>query len=183
MPAFVMVAPFGDQLPHANVWLPMDDGQTMAWSIDWHAHRPLSASERASRDSGLNFHCTNFQPPTGEAGGAWRPRECAENDYLFDYALQQSEMYSGIRPLWAQDKAVQESMGAIVDRRDEHLMQSDLAIARWRRYVLAAARAFAAGETPTGRDPAMHRVRPVGIVLDAETPWRQTLEAVTTIPA
>lgn len=181
MPVFVMIAPFDDPLPQFNMWVPMDDHTTMVWAIHWHPDRPLTATERAKRDTGLFFHCTEFMPPTAEAGGAWRPVRHAGNDYLGDRQIQRSRMFSSIEPLWCQDKAVQESMGPIADRLREHLAPSDLAISRWRQKVLAAARAYGEGVAPAGLDPRSHRIRPVGLVLDRAADWRENITRSMTI--
>jgi phenylpropionate dioxygenase-like ring-hydroxylating dioxygenase large terminal subunit len=179
MPVFVMIAPFDDPLPQFNMWIPMDDHTTMVWAIHWHAQRPLTAVERSRRDTGLFFHCTDFAPDPATAGGAWRPRLNASNNYGADRGLQRTKMFSSIEPLWCQDKAVQESMGPIADRLNEHLAPSDLAISRWRQKIIAAARAYGNGSPPAGLDPRTHRVRPVGVVLDRSADWKSQLGAGT----
>ena len=181
MPVFVMIAPFDDPLPQFNMWIPMDDHTTMVWAIHWHPHRALSDNERGKRETGLYFHCTEFEPASPEAGGAWCPRLNARNDYGADRALQRVRMFSSIEPLWCQDKAVQESMGPIADRLHEHLSPSDLAISRWRQKILSAARAFADGVAPCGLDPRTHRIRPVGMVLERDADWRANIEREMTI--
>jgi hypothetical protein len=159
----------------------MDDGRTMVWSLDWHPARPLTETERAWRATGVYFHCHDFAAPSGTAGSEWQPRANASNDYLLDEQLQRTKMFSGIEALWAQDKAVQESMGAIVDRSDEHLTQSDLAIVRWRQKILRVARAYAETGTAPALDPLLHRIRPVGLVLDRDASWQDEIRKAMTI--
>jgi phthalate 4,5-dioxygenase len=177
MPVFVMIAPFDDPLLQFNMWIPMDDHTTMVWAIHWHPQRPLTATERGRRDTGLFFHCTDFAPEPSVAGGAWRPKLNISNNYGADRAVQRSKMFSSIEPLWCQDKAVQESMGPIADRLNEHLTPSDLAIARWRQNIIAAARNYGNGATPAGLDPRTHRVRPMAAVLDRSADWKTHLGA------
>jgi hypothetical protein len=74
--------------------------------------------------------------------GAWFPKQTAENDYLIDYEAQRTVRFSGVPGGWNQDAAVQESMGAVTDRRREHLGTSDMGIIAARRYFLAAAKAY-----------------------------------------
>jgi phthalate 4,5-dioxygenase len=72
-------------------------------------------------------------------------------------------------------------MGAIVDRSDEHLTQSDLAIVRWRQKILRVARVYAeTGEAPA-LDPRLHHIRPVGLVLDRDAPWQDEIRRAMTI--
>ncbi len=181
MPFHVMIAPFDDQLFHTNIWVPMDDTTTMVWVINWHPDRALSAAERAHRDSNRFFHCTEFDPPTEEAGGAWRPRANAANGYRLDRELQKTKMFFGVAPLWCQDKAGQESMGPIVDRTREHLAPGDLAIVRWRQRVLETAREFTGEVHAPARDPATHHVRPIGTLLGRDSDALNDLRRLSAI--
>ena len=53
--------------------------------------------------------------------------------------------WTGIRGIPAQDMAMWESMGPITDRSEEHVGSSDLAVAQFRRMMVAAARKFREG--------------------------------------
>ena len=181
MPVFVMIAPFDDPLPQMNMWVPMDDHNTMVWALHWHPTRDLSADERSRRDSNLYFHCTQFEEPTGEAGSAWIPEANSRNDYLADAEVMRTRMFSAIEPLWCQDKAVQESMGRITDRLHEHLAPSDLAISKWRQRILAAVESPVAPAELPGRAPNTHRIRPVHFVMPADADWRSRMDSETRI--
>jgi hypothetical protein len=180
MPFTVMIAPFDDELPHCNVWVPMDDTHTMAWAINWHPERALTPQERSRRDSNDLFHCTQFEPSDGSAGSAWNPSVNRSNGYRLDASRQKDVAFCGIAQLWCQDKAVQESMGDIVDRTREHLAPSDMAIVQWRRKMLAAAR-DADGRRPSCVDPIVHRVRPVAVVLPRDADWQAEIRARMTL--
>src|SRR5207248_279327 len=52
----------------------------------------------------------------------------ARNHYLIDRQLQKTQSFTGITGLNIQDRAIQESMGPIVDRSLERLGHTDLAI-------------------------------------------------------
>jgi len=91
-------------------------------------------------------------------------------------------MFFGVQPLWCQDKAVQESMGRIVSRTEEHLAPSDLGITRWRQKMLKCARSHAAGEAAPGREPSGHRIRPLGMVLPRDADWQQEILKKMVIP-
>ena len=85
--------------------------------------------------------------------------------------------WSGVDGINSQDFAVVESMGAVYDRTREHLGLTDVAVIRYRRRMIDAARAFQAGEPPLGLDapvdyPDLHseeRVVPIDL------PWQQVL--------
>ena len=90
-----------------------------------------------------------------------------ENDYLLDRDVQRTTTYTGIWGVNDQDRAIQESMGPLYDRRKEHLGTSDLAIMTARKRLLNLARELQQGIEPF---PASHgdiyRVR----AMDVNTP-------------
>ena len=75
------------------------------------------------------------------------------NDYLLDREIQRTTSYTGIWGVNDQDRAIQESMGPIYDRRKEHLGSSDQAIITARRRLLNLARELQQGIEPF---PASH---------------------------
>jgi phthalate 4,5-dioxygenase oxygenase subunit len=162
-----------DEAPSFNgkAWVPMDDARTLVFEWQLRPGRPWTAAERAELARIRNPH--GFLPPIGEAGGEFRPRAHRGNDYLRDRALERDRLFLGILSNPLQDAAVQESMGAIVDRTREHLGPADAMIVRVRERLLAAARAWHAQRTPPpGRDtPEAYRVRPVGAVLPPGADW------------
>ena len=131
--------------------------------LDWHS---LS-----------RFNRRQHEAETSEAGSAWIPIANGRNDYLSDAQIQRTRMFSGIEPLWCQDKAVQESMGPVTDRLHEHLAPSDLAISKWRQKILAAVEGDQLPAQLPGRDPSTHQVRPVHFVMDSDADWRAEMEA------
>ena len=80
---------------------------------------------------------------------------------MIDRELQVSGTFTGIPGTQAQDMAVQESMGSIVARFEEHLGTSDAAIIKMRRRLIRQARALADGaDAPlASRDGSVYRVR------------------------
>ena len=89
-----------------------------------------------------------YLPASSEPAGAWRPRANRGNNYLQDRQVQRTVSFSGIRGIWAQDRACTEGMGAIMDRSREHLGPSDVTIVQMRRLLLAAAAALREHGTP-----------------------------------
>ena len=79
------------------------------------------------------------------------------NDYFIDRQVQKTKTFTGIPGVNTQDAAVQEGMGPIVDRSQEHLGSTDRAIVMMRRLLLDAVRTVEAGGQPKGADPSTYR--------------------------
>jgi nitrite reductase/ring-hydroxylating ferredoxin subunit len=153
----VMLSPFHkiiSSIPHAaHVWAPIDDENTMLYSVDFHPSRALTEADLARSKAGLGIHTEN-SPGTDHA-----VRNRA-NDYLIDRALQASrKSYTGMKGFGTQDCAIQESMGPVADRSLEHLLASDAAIVKIRRLLLQTLKDHAAGKPLPGMNPASYRVR------------------------
>jgi phthalate 4,5-dioxygenase len=77
------------------------------------------------------------------------PRKNKSNDYGFDPHEQEHETYTGMgADINVHDQWACESMGEIADRTQEHLGQSDKAIAAYRRLLRAAIDAVEKGDRP-----------------------------------
>ena len=74
-----------------------------------------------------------------------------------------------------QDASIQESIGRIADRSNEHLMATDKGIVMTRRRLLDAANGLAGGETPPGLDRAAQRVRAMSRVAPRAMPVEELL--------
>jgi phthalate 4,5-dioxygenase len=74
-----------------------------------------------------------------------------------------------------QDRAIQESMGPIVDRSKEHLGPADKAIIQMRRLLLQAVKTVAAGATPSGIKPTYYDLCAELRVLPRGANWRPIL--------
>ncbi len=91
----------------------------------------------------------DYAPISTEWLGRWRLKANESNDWTINRELQANNtIYTGIENIHLQDQAVTESMGGITDHDFEHLAPSDQMIARTRRRLLKAARAFAEKGTP-----------------------------------
>jgi nitrite reductase/ring-hydroxylating ferredoxin subunit len=132
---------------HCNAWVPMDDEHTIVWRIQYLHERPFSEKEIAKLRSGMGAHIPSdeYLPATSEPAGAWMPRANRANNYQQDRNAQRSVSFSGIRGIWAQDRACTEGMGRIMDRTKEYLGPSDATIVHMRRLLLGAA---ASGKAP-----------------------------------
>src|SRR2546425_5026989 len=167
MPFYTMVPPYGDSPLRGHAWVPVDDEHCWVYSISWHPIRSLTRDEVAEMRAGGGIH-------TPMIPGANLPKQNKANDYLIDRELQKSGLSNtGIRGLGVQDIAVQESMGTIVDRTQEHLGTSDTAIIAARRVLMRAAQGLEHNANPPGLQPETQRVRAISIVLPKEVPFQE----------
>jgi phthalate 4,5-dioxygenase len=170
----VMLMPFHkiiSSIPHgAHVWAPIDDENTMLYSVDFHPSRPLNEDDMARSTAGFGIHTENI------TGTDHAVRNKA-NDYLIDRALQASgKSYTGMTGFGTQDCAIQESMGPIADRTAEHLLACDAAIVKIRRLLLQTLKDHAAGKPLPGMEPASYRVRSGRFEASWEEPFTDAME-------
>lgn len=151
---------------NGKCWVPVDDTHT--WILDWHYRpdTPWTEEERRAIEQ------SRYPYPAGAEPGP-------EQDYGRDRSLERSQLFFGVLSNPLQDRAVEESMGPIADRSNEHLGPSDAMIIRVRRRLLEAARKLRdEGVTPPGVEtPALYRVRPVGALLAPGADWVRETEA------
>ena len=120
------------QIPTINghIWIPIDDYTTWVYSFTYSA----DPAQPISHD-----HVLEHETRLGR-GTTWGPGTCrcatASNDYLIDRQLQKTESMTGIAGVNTQDFALQEGMGAIVDRSKEHVGTTDRAIILLRKILL-----------------------------------------------
>ena len=173
MPVFTSVPAIGRQC-RAKAWVPIDDERTMVWEPNWDPAEALPEEERRGWKGRVPE--SGFLPDDGSGAGRGRFAANLENNYRIDRDRQRSSNFSGLEespPL--QDAAVQESMGAIVDRSREHLGSSDAGILRVRQRLLEAAlRLRESGEEPPGvLEPAAYRRRGCQLVLPDGADWEE----------
>jgi phthalate 4,5-dioxygenase oxygenase subunit len=167
-PWFTLIPPFGDHVLGGHVWVPIDDHNCWAWSINFHVDKPLSADELQHLQDGRGVHC-EYEPGTNVPGGTWRPRQNKDNDYLIDRKAQrEGRSFSGVFGFSAQDASLQESMGPIQDHENEKLLPSDRAIIMARRMLFEATGGLENGEQPPALAAATQNVRQAGFLLPRE---------------
>jgi len=159
-PWFTLIPPFGPHPLGAHIWVPINDENCWAWSVNFYPDKPLSDEERRAMDEGKGIH-VRYMP------GTFRPLANKDNDYLIDRKAQKERRtFSGIEGFSMQDASLQESMGPIQDRSREHLVPTDKAIVFARRMLLDAARGLTNGVEPPARDGAEQRVRAASVLLE-----------------
>jgi phthalate 4,5-dioxygenase len=165
--------------PGGILWIPMDDYNTLV--VEWNPARPpdmprdyddLSRMETARQPWG--YKPDNYMIPWGN----WRVKADVENEWMRDRSLERDKLYLGIYSNPLQDSAVQVTMGAIYDRRREHLGTTDQAIITVRRQLIDAAKALRdRGEIPATVDnPHLSAVRGTECVLPDGMDWVKTTE-------
>jgi phthalate 4,5-dioxygenase len=164
-PWYTLIPPFGDHALGGHVWVPIDDHNCWAWSINYQPHRPLTEEERRHLAEGKGVHC-EYEEGTDVPGGTFRPKANKDNDYLLDRKAQkEGRAFSGVFGFAAQDASLQESMGPIQDHDNEKLLPSDRGIVMARRMLHEAALNLQQGIEPPALDANKQRVRAAGVLL------------------
>lgn len=184
--------PFWSFIPQADIrynvlargWVPMDDEHSMLVFFYWRSGRRGQLTDPLKDGTSLfggSLFQNQFQPNTTDWFGRWRLTGNRENDWEIDRDAQKKGLnFSGINGIHLQDQAVTESMGPIIDRNREFLMESDLMVARSRRRLLKAARALKEdGVVPPGSDNAEAYFMPRGgyCITSKSDDWRKVYEA------
>jgi len=178
LPFYTSVPVYGG-LNRLKIWVPMDNESTLIWEANWSADRDLEADERLGWKGRVGP--SGFLPEADDWYGSGNFVARAQNDYLVDRQRQKTHNFTGMEdetPI--QDAAMQESMGAIVDRSREHLSASDAAIIRMRRRLMDTADALATkGTAPPGvLDPQLYRGHGEQLLLPADGDWKRAYEAL-----
>jgi phthalate 4,5-dioxygenase oxygenase subunit len=171
------VAPYYSLIPPNNLYnvasviVPIDDTTTAFYFIAWGGKECPSTEEwrkfaYARRGIDLNDR--------------WEPIRTLENWFLQDRQAMKLGHFSGIKGIPNQDISMWVSMGPIVDRSNDILGASDLAIVEFRRLMVDAARKVAEGGQAIGTGP--DRIPPVSIaswegVYPKSVDWRTLADA------
>ena len=158
-PWYTLIPPFGPHALGGHVWVPIDDENCWAWSINFLPDRPIPAEELEAMRAGKGIHCV-FEP------GTFRPLANRGNDWLIDREAQRTrKSFSGVEGFSIQDASLQESMGPIQDYSRENLVHTDKAIAMARRMLHEATRNTGASGLPAIA-AAAQRVRAASVLLE-----------------
>jgi nitrite reductase/ring-hydroxylating ferredoxin subunit len=176
MPFYTSI-PGTSAMGSAKVWVPLDDEHTMIWEPSWSlTGAPLAEADRGGRAGRVPK--VGFLSETTQALSRWVFADNADNDYGLDRQRQKTVNYTGMdesNPL--QDGAIQETMGALLDRSIEHLGSADAMIIRVRRRLLESLQAHRDGTLPPGVEtPEAYRRRGVQLTLAPGANWYQLTE-------
>ena len=154
----------------SHVWVPIDDETTWVWNIVWSydSKVPITAEWHAKDEARFGRGPDDLIP------GTFMLKKNLANDFMIDRQMQKTKNFTGIVGINTQDFALQEGMGNICDRSQEHLGTSDKAIIVTRQLLLEATDAVATGNAPRGLDPADYRnVRPYDDYVPRGTTWAE----------
>ncbi len=176
MPFYTSI-PGTSAMGSAKIWVPLDDEHTMIWEPSWNlTGAPLAELDRGGRAGRVPK--AGFVPETTQPLSRWIFADNASNDYGIDRQRQKTVNYTGMdasNPL--QDGAIQETMGAILDRTIEHLGSADAMIIRVRRRLLETLQAHNQGTVPPGVDqPEAYRRCGVQLTLEPGSNWYRLTE-------
>ncbi len=152
-----------------HIWVPVDDEGTMVYNTMY----GYDDSVQMEPEYVLDLESRMGRGPEHFIPGTFKLKQNMANDYWIDRQDQKTTTFTGIPGVNTQDFALQEGMGAIVDRSKENLGTSDKAIVAMRRQVLRSIDGVANGETPPGVEPSTHNnIRPHDEYLPEGVDWR-----------
>jgi phthalate 4,5-dioxygenase oxygenase subunit len=140
---FTVLIPPNNRYNLAQMLVPIDDVNTMFYWIAWHADPAKGIAQEAWR----KFCAAEVGVDLDQS---YRKVRTLANNYLQDREAMRRGDWTGIKGIPAQDMAMWESMGAITDRSEDHFGSSDLAVAQFRRMMVAEAKKVAEGGPAIG---------------------------------
>jgi phthalate 4,5-dioxygenase oxygenase subunit len=165
---FTVLIPPNDRYNLAQMLVPLDDVNTMFYWVAWHP----DAAKGISQQEWRRFCAAQVGVDLEEN---YRKKRNLENRYLQDRQAMQRGDFTGIQGIPAQDMAMWESMGPITDRSQDHPGSSDLAVAQFRRMMVAAAQRFQEGGPAIGTaEPRIPQVKLASFegIVPKTTDWR-----------
>jgi len=164
---FTQLRPSGPKpIVDGHFWVPIDDHNVMVYNFCYtFGEVALTREESYGRNAGNNLG-TDV-----DVDNEFRSLNNKGNDWNIDRAKQKTDTFTGIPGINTQDRAVQESMGSIVNRTLEHLGPADKAIISTRRLLEQAIRSVQDGGDPIGVAPTYYRLRAIDDVMLGETDW------------
>jgi phthalate 4,5-dioxygenase oxygenase subunit len=166
-------APFSVHIPPNNMYnlsilhIPQDDYNTYFYFVAW-----SDTGEGIDQEAWRKFCGAQLGVDLDSKDRKARTRD---NNYLQDRQAMKLGDWTGIRGIPMQDMAMWETMGPIADRSAERLGASDLAIVEFRRIMVEAVKALAAGAPAIGTtEPRVPRakLRSFEGIVAKGTDWR-----------
>lgn len=175
LPSYTIIPYQTGQSIHGHCWVPRDDHSCWVWTVSWNPDGPLSKEDWDTIQDETFVHA-KVDPLT------FIPVRNSQNQYLIDREQQRDATMTGIHGFASQDQAIQESMGAIVDRARERLGTSDTAIIATRRLLLQEIRGLAQTREPHAAGHGeVYWVRSASLLLDRDVEFdegaRQLMKA------
>jgi len=146
----------------------MDDDTCMVWNF-MYSLDARGIDDEARREYG------NGNGPDHVDQETFRGKRNMRNNWGIDRSVQKTDTFSGIEGVNTQDRAVQESMGPIVDRSREYLGPADKAIITMRRLLLQAVQTVESGGDPPAADARYDGIRGVERIVPDGQAWRDVI--------
>jgi phthalate 4,5-dioxygenase len=163
---FTVLIPPNDQFNLAQMLVPIDDDNAMFYWVAWHETKGID-QEAWRKFCGARVGI--------ELDQDYRKVRTLQNRFLQDRKAMKLGDWTGIEGIPAQDMAMWESMGPVVDRTKDYLGASDLAVAQFRRQMVAAARRMREGGPAIGTtEPRIPQVKLASFegMVPKKTDWR-----------
>jgi hypothetical protein len=153
---------------NGHIWIPQDDTHTWVYSFMYSA----DPSQPIPREYGYN---AETRMGRGEnLHGDYKPRRNKSNDYMIDRKVQKEKTFTGIEGINTQDFALQEGMGAILDRTKEHVGSTDRAIILLRQILFETLKQMEAGQQMRAIDPKTYStIRAVDKLVSKDVSWKE----------
>jgi phenylpropionate dioxygenase-like ring-hydroxylating dioxygenase large terminal subunit len=163
---FYAMPPGGPKQKFFHAFVPLDNHTTARWSFVWTIDRPIPRADRALWDHGYGIHSEVYPGPEH------RPVRNQANHYLVDRHMQKTINFTGISVLADEDYSVQEGMGVVTPRQNEHLGTTDVGIIRSRRRLLKEANDLKDGIEPyAAANGSVFHLRAGDILLPRDANW------------
>jgi len=165
---FTVLIPPNNRYNLAQMLVPVDDVNTMFYWIAWHP----DPAKGITQDAWRRFCAATVGEDLDEN---YRKKRNLGNRYLQDREAMKRGDWTGIAGIPAQDMAMWESMGRITDRSEDHFGSSDLAVAQFRRMMVAAAKKFKEGGPAIGTENTIPHVKLASFegIAPKTTDWRK----------
>ncbi len=163
-------AKFKKPMVRGHIFVPMDDANCMVYNWTYtFGDSGLTPEEQKELDHHIGSS-------SEERTNDYRKTRNKENNWLIDRQIQKTETYTGIEGINTQDHAIQESMGPVVDRTEEHLGSTDKAIVAARLLLLQAAKSVGKKIDPPGIGPSYYKLRAIEKILPHNSHWRTAMK-------
>ncbi|MBM2810079.1 MAG: phthalate 4,5-dioxygenase oxygenase subunit [Chloroflexi bacterium] len=139
-PFFAVVPPRG--FGHVHLYVPIDDERTWDYSVYYSQTRGIDHLGMLRR--------RKVMPDVDLLPDRRRKRNIGNGLMQDRVAMREKRSFSGIGDNPHEDEGIQESMGPICDRWNEHLGTTDVCVINLRQRMLQAVRDFQNGGTPPG---------------------------------
>ena len=142
---FTVLIPPNNQYNLAQMLVPIADVNTMFYWIAWHP----DPAKGITQESWRRFCAATVGEDLDQN---FRKKRTLANRYLQDREAMKRGDWTGITGIPTQDMAMWESMGPITERSEDQFGASDLAVAQFRRMMVAAAKKFEQGAPAIGTE-------------------------------